>query len=133
MRLLKIAALVAALCGGLMVAPSTPAQAVTQGVTTFACTAACTASGTIVSTEPVPYVFPFFRFECLTPGRQVYSGSKQAYTTRVAPTTAGLYTYTWSATMRSPYRCIGIAELTVFGASDNFLTDTRVAPFDSQL
>ena len=131
MRFLRIAALVAALCGGLAFVPSPPAQALTQGGTTFACTAACTVTGTITSTVPVTSVYPFYSFEC-TDGR-VDSKSQEIHPTRVGPIVAGVYNYTWSATARSVYRCVGIAWLTVFFASDNFTLDTRIAPFDTAL
>lgn len=133
MRMIRMAVAVAALCSALLVIPAPPAQALTQGVTTFACTAACTVTGTITSTVPVRSVYPFYLFQCITPALGSYSMSQEIHPTRVAPVVAGVYNYTWTATARTPDRCIGIAELTVFFASDNFLLDTRVAPFDTQL
>ena len=129
-KLLGAVLLVAGLTAGLLL-PAPRAEAATQGVTTFACTEACTATGTITSTSPVTSVYPFFTFHCLD-GRS-YSTSFEVRPTRAAPVVAGVYTYTWTKTARSPYNCIGYAELTVFGASDNFQTDSRYAVFDTQL
>jgi hypothetical protein len=132
MRIVRALLAAGALVTLLVAAPASPASGATVGATAFACTAACTATGTITSTAPVTSVYPFFRFECLDRGG-VYQTSLEVRPSRVGTTTAGLYTYTWTATARSTYQCIGYAELTVFGANDNFTLDSRVAPFDTRI
>jgi hypothetical protein len=131
MRLLRVTLFSVVAVVGLL-GPARPADALSQGGTTFACTAACTATGTIVSTAPVTAVYPFFGFQCVDTSGYDY-GSYEIHPTLVAPVVAGVYTYTWSATMRSTEECIGYASLTVFYASDDFILDTRYAPFDTRL